>query len=103
MLTENNSITCVLTSAKLDATGHRWLTELASFNFKIKYRPGRHNTDADALSRLPIKEDWKITSEAVQAICSSMIPKCYVESLAVYPDVIPDDDLVATDISSMVD
>ena len=76
---------------------------LASFNFEIKYRPGRHDTDVDTLSRFPTQEDWKITSEAVQAICNSMIPKYYVECLAISPEVIPDDDLVATDINSMVD
>lgn len=32
-----------------------------------------------------------------------MIPKYYVECLAISPEVIPDDDLVATDINSMVD
>ena len=41
------------TSARPEATGHRWLAALASFDFGIKYRPGSSNTDADALSRLP--------------------------------------------------
>ena len=50
---ENNPLTYVLTSAKLDATGHRWVSELSSHNFNIKYRPGRLNSDADELSRLP--------------------------------------------------
>ena len=39
------------TSAKLNATELRWAAELASFNFDIKYKPGRNNTVADALSR----------------------------------------------------
>ena len=30
----------------------RWASSLASFNFDIHYRPGRHNRNADALSRL---------------------------------------------------
>ena len=51
--TDSNPLTYVLTSAKLDATGQRWLAALASFNFEIKYVPGASNTDADALSRLP--------------------------------------------------
>jgi hypothetical protein len=41
-----------LSSTKLNATGLRWVGELADFNFTIKYRPGKVNTDADALSRL---------------------------------------------------
>ena len=51
--TDNNPLTYVLTSAKLNATGLRWVGELADFNFEIRYRPGRLNTDADSLSRIP--------------------------------------------------
>ena len=51
--TDNNPLTYVLSSAKLNASGLRWISELADFNFKIKYRPGKINLDADTLSRLP--------------------------------------------------
>ena len=51
--TDNNPLTYVLTSAKLNATGLRWVGELADFNFEIRYRPGKLNVDADSLSRLP--------------------------------------------------
>ena len=47
----------MLTSAKLNATGHRWVAELADYNFTIKYRPGAANKDADALSRMPMNID----------------------------------------------
>ena len=50
---DNNPLTYVLTTAKLNATGLRWVGELSDFNFDIKYLPGRRNTDADSLSRLP--------------------------------------------------
>jgi hypothetical protein len=53
--TDNNPLTYVLTSAKLDATRHRWVAELADFQFKIHYKPGRLNTDADTLSRMPLQ------------------------------------------------
>ena len=43
----------MLTSTKLNATGLRWVGELADFNFEIRYRPGKLNVDADSLSRLP--------------------------------------------------
>ena len=51
--TDNNPLTYVLTSAKLDATGHRWLAALSAFNFDIIYRPARSNSDADGLSKHP--------------------------------------------------
>lgn len=49
---DNNSLTYVLSTAKLNATGSRWVAELADFNFIIKYRPGKENTDADFLFRM---------------------------------------------------
>ena len=45
--TDNNPLTFVMTSAKLNATGYRWATELANFNFDIKYRPGHAKKDAE--------------------------------------------------------
>ena len=51
--TDNNPLTYVLTSAKLNVTGLRWVGELADFDFEIRYRPGKLNTDADSLSRIP--------------------------------------------------
>ena len=50
--TDNNPLTYVLSSAKLDATTQRWIADLASYDFSIHYRSGQHNTDADVLSRL---------------------------------------------------
>lgn len=35
--TDNNPLTYVLTTAKLNATSHRWVAELADFQFSIKY------------------------------------------------------------------
>ena len=49
--TDNNPLTYVLTTAKLNAVGMRWVNELADFNFSIKYRPGKENVDSDYLSR----------------------------------------------------
>ena len=49
VFTDNNPLTYVLTTAKLNATGLRWVGELSDFNFDNKYRPGRVNTDANSL------------------------------------------------------
>ena len=75
--TDNNPLTYVLTSAKLNATGLRWIGELADFNFDIKYRPGTSHIDADTLSRLPfesyMQECTEETSpETLQAIVTSV-------------------------------
>ena len=54
--TDNNPLTYIMTAPKLDATGQRWVAELADYTFDIKYKPGKTNIEADALSRLPLKE-----------------------------------------------
>ncbi len=74
IMTDNNPLTYVLSSAKLNATGHRWLAALATYNFSLKYKPGRHNIDADILSRYPWEPtncpEWKeIPKSGVKAIC----------------------------------
>jgi len=52
--TDNNPLTYILTTAKVNATSLRWVNELADFHFNIKYRPGRSNADADTLSRITL-------------------------------------------------
>lgn len=52
--TDNNPLTYVLSTARLNATGHRWVGELSDFHFDIRYRPGKSNADADTLSRCPV-------------------------------------------------
>lgn len=73
---DNNPLTYVLSSAKLDSTGHRWLAELSSFNFKIYYRPGKQNIDADILSRLhenSKSSELELNTDSVKAICEQML------------------------------
>uniref|UniRef100_A0A3B3R4V1 Gypsy retrotransposon integrase-like protein 1 n=1 Tax=Paramormyrops kingsleyae TaxID=1676925 RepID=A0A3B3R4V1_9TELE len=53
VVTDSNPLTYLLTSAKLDATGYRWLSSLSTYSFQLQYRAGRSNLDADALSRRP--------------------------------------------------
>ena len=53
VVTDSNPLTYILTSAKLDATSYRWLAALSAFTFKLQYRPGKLNSDADGLSRRP--------------------------------------------------
>ena len=58
--TDNNPLTYVLTTAKLDATGQRWVAALALYDFRIYYRSGKMNANADALSRIP----WETSATA---------------------------------------
>lgn len=56
VVTDSNPLTYILTSAKLDATSYRWLSSLSTFTFRIQYRAGSRNQDADGLSRRPQEE-----------------------------------------------
>ena len=56
MLTDNNPLTYVRTS-RLGAAQIRWLSDLMLFDFEIKYRAGKTNQAADALSQRPGNPD----------------------------------------------
>ena len=62
-VTENNPLTYILTTAKLDATGQRWVAALSSYDFNLTYRSGINNNDADGLSR---RKESSETTEDVQ-------------------------------------
>ena len=108
VLTDNNPLTYVLTTAKLDATEHRWLATVAAYDFNIIYRPGSRNTDADSLSRLPAlaghPDNQAITADSVRAVCGVLYAQPFVEALCTSADVVDtvrDDD--GQDISRMCD
>ena len=60
--TDNNPLTYVLSMAKVNSTRHHWVSELADYNFDIKYRPGKVNKGADTLSGLPMDIDQYMPS-----------------------------------------
>ena len=72
--TDNNPLTYVLGSAKLDAAGHRWVAELANYHFSICYRSGKLNLDADPLSRIIWPGDVPVnaSSDIVDAVLGSI-------------------------------
>ena len=74
--TDNNPLTYVLTTAKLDATGQRWIASLANYNFKIFYRSGKLNVEADALLHLP----WgSAQMERVEPLVAKMMLQSKIE------------------------
>ena len=99
VFTDNNPLTYVLTSAKLDACGQRWVAKLANYNFSIKYRCGVSNTEADALSRIKwpetLSENIDINNEnmdthVINAILTGAVSKSsLIESVTCNTEVIP--------------
>ena len=72
--TDNNPLTYVLSTPKLDTVGHRWITSLANFNFHIHYMSGKSNVEADALSRIEWEKcDETIQIESIQAVVTATI------------------------------
>ncbi|XP_070550665.1 uncharacterized protein [Ptychodera flava] len=85
--TDNNPFSYLLTTAKLGATDTRWAAELAQFNFSVKYRSGKSNKNADALSRKRNHTDQGeyarleethvdiVTKDTLSARSSTAVPK----------------------------
>ena len=82
VFTDNNSLTYVLSSAKLNATGLRWVGELADFNFSIKYRPGKCHIDADSFSRMPFDIN-KYMAECTESISEETVKTMYQSAQAI--------------------
>ena len=65
---DNNPLTYILTSAKLDTTRQRWVSSLANYDFQIFYKSGKTNIEADALSRIPQDGHTMLDKPTVKAI-----------------------------------
>ena len=80
--TNNNTLTYVLTTAKLDAKGHRWVAALSNYTFSIIYKPGKGHVDANALSHIRWPEAMEINAQAMHAVCEGVqAPHSKVETL----------------------
>ena len=99
VFTDNNPLTYVLTSAKLDACGQGWVAKLANYNFSIRYRCGVSNTEADALSRIKWPEALSdnvdidngcMDTHVINAILTGAVTKSsLIESVSCSTKVIP--------------
>ena len=88
--TDNNPLTYVLTTSKLDAASHCWVTSLGNYNFRLHYWAGKTNINADALSRVSWPEcmpdnsgtSLKVNTAAVRAIQEAALdqPACPIKA-----------------------
>ena len=94
MITDNNPLTYIFTTAKLDATSQRWVSALSNYQFSIEYRSGKLNQDADGLSRIRWPEALNIqhvSCNSVQALLSaSTLPAGCSEALVMSHKAIQD-------------
>ena len=89
VMTDNNPLTYVLGSAKLDATGHRWVAQLANYHFTLKYCTGTSNRVADALSRVQWPE---VTQDVIHQVLDVHVGQdCPVEGFCFSQQAIPSD------------
>ena len=80
--TDNNPPTYVLTTAKLDGTGYRWVAALSNYIFSIIYKSGKGHKDADALSHIRWPETMELDSQIAHAVCEGVqAPHGKVETL----------------------
>ena len=90
--TDNNPLTYVMTTAKLDAMGHRWITVMANYNFHFHYKSGKSNVEADALLRIDGEKcDENIQANSIQAIVAAVITghmANYIEAIPCNPQTI---------------
>ena len=57
----------------MDATGHRWMAQLANYQFDLQYRSGKSNIDADSLSRITWPEDADVDKSVNTIPCQSVV------------------------------
>ena len=84
--TDTNPFTYVLTTAKLDAMGHRWVAGLANYNFHIHYKSGKSNVEAAVLSSIDWEKcDTTIQADSIQAIVVAAITGQVANHIEVIP------------------
>jgi len=66
LVTDHQSLKWIFTQDNLNMRQRRWMQTLQEFDFEIKYRPGKANVVADALSR-------KVSLFAISVISSPLI------------------------------
>ena len=92
--TDNNPLTYILTSAKLDVVGQHWVASLGPYNFSLHYNPGHQNTVADSLSRIPW-ENMTFYNKIDYNVVKAVVHKGEVNSKGnIEPELIFDDEKI---------
>ena len=104
--TDNNPLTYVLTTAKLDVMDIDGLLVWANYSFHLHYHSGRSNVEADALSRIDwSKNDQTLPAESLQAIVTSVLTgkgKDYIKAIPCSPQAMESFVLPAHDNTQVV-
>ena len=86
VFTDNNPLTYVMTSAKLNVCGMRWVVQLANYQFTLQFRSGKNNIDTDFLSRVTDmcdivkRSDVTLTTDDVNIVLSGSKMECEINA-----------------------
>ena len=99
VITDNNPLTYILTTAKLDAA-QCWIASLSDNNFTIIYRSGSKNADADGLSRRQEgeTEEHIIFPDVIKAVSMSVTVDCPLIDIVYVSDASAPTPLITEDI-----
>ena len=64
----------------MDATGHRWVGALASFEFELEYQKGSENEAANALSCVPIQHDHGTVKSLIEGAVMGTLSTCEAQA-----------------------
>ena len=91
VFTDDNPLTYIITSAKLDVVGQRWVASLGPCNFSLHYNPGHQNVVVDSLSRIPW-ENAVFYNEIDYNVVKAVVHKGEINSSSyIEPELIFDD------------
>ena len=94
VFSDHNPLLYLMSTAKLDAMGHRWLADLCRYEFTCHYKPGVLNIDADLLSRRPYPDREQVectrtvSPELFKELCS-LLTDPHFAGLAEITGVLP--------------
>lgn len=93
--TDNNPLS-YLQTAKPGAVEQRWASQLALFDFEVRYHPGAVNKNADTLSRLPSQPEVASVTDVASGISvfpllgkATILDGCHPSAICSATDAFP--------------